>query len=232
MGMIALGSQVPKIAPVQLAEQVSSRLRDLIMEGGVGPGSRLIERDLAELLGVSRTPVREALFRLRDEGLASAHATRGLLVSCLSEGEIIQIYQAIAALERAALRSMRAVPARLPTELAAARAKLAACRGAKQMIAADSAWHEILTRQSPNGKLLEMLAPLRSLSRRYEYAFFSRAANVTRSLAGHEDVEARLQSGDLPGAADAIEAHWLNNLEPMRAAVAAASADQKNCVSP
>lgn len=218
-----------KIVSIQLPEQVRARLRDLIVEGRLQPGARLIERDLAEMLGVSRTPVREALFRLRDEGLVAAHATRGLFVNPLSETEIIQTYQAIAALERAALRSMTAVPAELPAELAAARTKLAACRGAPaRMIAADGAWHEALTRRCPNGRLLEMLAPLRSLSLRYEYAFFSRAANLTGSLAGHVDVEARLRAGNLPGAADAIEAHWLDNLEPMRAAVAAASADQKS----
>jgi DNA-binding GntR family transcriptional regulator len=220
---------IPKIVQLQLAEQVSGRLRELIFECRLLPGARLVERDLAELLGVSRTPVREALFQLRQEGLVTATHGRGLFVSALDETEIVEIYQAIAALERAALLHIRDATKMPLADLAAARARLSASfPDPARAIAADGEWHDALTRACGNAKLLHMLKPLRALSRRYERAFFSETANLERSIREHLAIETLLREGDLARAADAVEIHWLDNIAPMRAAVARA---QKSRVS-
>lgn len=222
MGVHALA--IPKIVQFQLAEQVGDRLRELIFECRLRPGARLVERDLAELLGVSRTPVREALFQLRQEGLVTASHGRGLFVSALAEEEIVELYQTIAALERAAVLHPRTAAGTL-ADLAAARARLSASAlDPAQAIAADGEWHEALTQACGNAKLLQLLKPLRALSRRYERAFFSETANLERSIREHRAIETLLRSGDLAQAADAVERHWLDNIAPMRAAVARARA--------
>src|ERR1043165_1414211 len=131
-----------RIAPIvqlQLPEQVAERLRVLILECRLAPGARLVERDLADLLGVSRTPVREALFQLRREGLVSTSDSRGLFVSGLSDAEIVEIYQALAALERAALRQLSVVADAMLSALAAARRRLLAAHGAPERAIADGA---------------------------------------------------------------------------------------------
>jgi DNA-binding GntR family transcriptional regulator len=220
---------IPKIVQLQLAEQVSGRLRELIFECRLLPGARLVERDLAELLGVSRTPVREALFQLRQEGLVTAPQGRGLFVSELDETEIAELYQAIAALERAALLHTRRADGALLADLAAARERFSASApDPARAIAADGEWHEALTRACGNAKLLHLLRPLRALSRRYERAFFGETANLERSIREHRAIETLLRRGDLARAAEAIETHWLDNIAPMRAAVARA---QKSRVS-
>jgi DNA-binding GntR family transcriptional regulator len=222
-----------RIVRLQLPEQVRDRLRALILAGDLAPGARLIERDLADLLGVSRTPVREALFQLRREGLVSGAERGGLFVSPLDEAEIAKIYALVAALERAALRLLPEVPASLPSELAAARKRLAESRGEPaRTIEADAGWHEALTRSCPNDMLLEMLKPLRAISVRYERAFFSQASNLSRSSGEHEAIETLLRAGELEKAADAVEAHWLGNIDAMRAAVSGAARSQKSRVSP
>lgn len=228
----ALGERILRLP---LPEQVKGRLRDLILAGDLAPGARLIERDLGDLLGVSRTPVREALFELRREGLVSGSERGGLFVSALDEAEIAEIYALIAALERAALRLLPAVPASLLSALAAARKLFSKAEGnPSAIIEADADWHEALTRLCPNAMLLQMLKPLRALSVRYERAFFSEASNLPRSASEHEAIEELLQKGELETAADRVEAHWLGNIEAMRAAIRATAAStlQNSRVSP
>ena len=63
--------------------QAIVRIREMILRGELGPGQRVAEAPLADLLGVSRTPVRQALPLLAQEGLLSEHETRGYVVRCL-----------------------------------------------------------------------------------------------------------------------------------------------------
>jgi DNA-binding GntR family transcriptional regulator len=109
----------------------------------------------------------------------------------------------------------------LLADLAIATARLAASRDDMlRAIAADAAWHEALTGHSRNRKLLEQLRLLRSSAARYERAFFGTPANLEQSVREHERIEALLREGAIADAADAVEAHWLENIAPMQAAVA------------
>lgn len=217
-----------KIVQIQLPQQVGERLRGLILAGRLVPGQRLVERDLGDLLGVSRTPIREALAQLRREGLVAGREKGGLFVAGLSEAEIVHVYQAMAALERASLMHLPEVSQEMLAGLEAAGQRLrSVCGDARQAIEADSAWHAALTGHVSNEKLLLMLKPLRVVSTRYELAFFREAENLDRSLHEHKAIEALLREGDFGRAAGAIERHWLESIEPMRKAVRrAGSADQ------
>ena len=65
-----------------LSDEVAERLRDAIRSGSIPPGSRLVEQELAEQLGVSRVPVREAIQTLVDEGMVRKSPHRGRLFFC------------------------------------------------------------------------------------------------------------------------------------------------------
>jgi GntR family transcriptional regulator, trigonelline degradation regulator len=80
-------------------EQVASRLRDAIVTGRFAPGRRLVERELCELTGVSRTSIREALRELESEGLITTVPHRGPVVSVVSIETAEAIYQVRAVLE-------------------------------------------------------------------------------------------------------------------------------------
>ncbi|MFF2370419.1 GntR family transcriptional regulator [Agromyces sp. NPDC058110] len=79
-------------------------LREEILDGSLGPGTVLAEVEQAERLGVSRTPVREALARLVSDGLVSAQSARVLAVAELSAGSIVDLYELREALEEQAAR--------------------------------------------------------------------------------------------------------------------------------
>lgn len=80
-------------------DDILSQLRTLILEGDLRPGERLVERTLAETLGVSRVPVREALRALEHEGLVEERATRGMVVRRLSDDDIDALFDLREALE-------------------------------------------------------------------------------------------------------------------------------------
>ena len=93
---------VPVAAPIDrqgLASAVTSRLRTMIVEGILAPGTRLNERVLCEQLAVSRTPLREAFKTLAVEGLIDVQPNRGAVVAQMSITEIAQTFEVMAALE-------------------------------------------------------------------------------------------------------------------------------------
>jgi DNA-binding GntR family transcriptional regulator len=82
-----------------LHETVVARLRDFIVEGALAPGARIAERQLCESLGVSRTPLREALKVLASEGLVELLPNRGARVARLDERDVEDMFQVMGALE-------------------------------------------------------------------------------------------------------------------------------------
>jgi len=90
--------------PALIRSQVVENLRNAILDRQLAPGRRLIERELVELTGVSRTSVREALRELAAEGLVTAIPNKGMVVSSVSAEEARQIYEVRSALEALAGR--------------------------------------------------------------------------------------------------------------------------------
>ncbi len=82
-----------------LHQEVGVRLRQRIVEGQLGPGAKLNERELAELLNVSRTPLREAIKMLAAEGLVELLPNRGAVVAQMSEQDVADTFEVIAGLE-------------------------------------------------------------------------------------------------------------------------------------
>ena len=87
---------IPRAA---LHEQVAPRLREMLVEGRIAPGAKLNERELAELLNVSRTPLREAIRRLAAEGLVELLPNRGAIAVCLTEADVVNTFEVMAGLE-------------------------------------------------------------------------------------------------------------------------------------
>jgi DNA-binding GntR family transcriptional regulator len=86
------------------ADYVYETLRDAISDGRIGVGERIREEEIARNLGVSRTPVREALHRLQQRGLLAFGAGRGLTVAALSQHQVLQLYAMREILEGSAAR--------------------------------------------------------------------------------------------------------------------------------
>ncbi|GAA2889649.1 GntR family transcriptional regulator [Streptomyces mexicanus] len=158
--MTASGDFMPE------SERVTRQLRDEILDGVRRPGSRLVERELAESLGVSRLPVREALKTLVSEGLVTPRPRTWAVVREFTASDVADLDEVRAALEplafrlaaqrhtRAGLEQLRAA---LDTELAAARAGDAV---RARRAAAD--FHQTVTALAANELLTELERVLRS----------------------------------------------------------------------
>ena len=90
---------VLSIAPAALHERVTARLRQMLVEGLIAPGAKLNERELAEVLQVSRTPLREAIRMLAAEGLVELLPNRGAVALQLSEDYVLHTFEVMAGLE-------------------------------------------------------------------------------------------------------------------------------------
>jgi DNA-binding GntR family transcriptional regulator len=127
-----------------LHEQVADRLRAMLVEGGIAPGAKLNERELAAVLRVSRTPLREAIKMLAAEGLVELVPNRGAMAVSLGEADVRHTFEVMAALEA------------LSGELAAQRIteqELAAIRGAQADMMAAYARRDLPAYYRLNGQI-------------------------------------------------------------------------------
>jgi DNA-binding GntR family transcriptional regulator len=84
---------------ISIRERVYLHIKDLILEGEFKTGDRLVERELAERLNISRTPIREALFRLESQGFVKTVPRKGVIVADISDKEIIEVFTILSSLE-------------------------------------------------------------------------------------------------------------------------------------
>ncbi|MDF2791713.1 MAG: GntR family transcriptional regulator [Neobacillus sp.] len=89
---------------LSIREHAYIYLKEMILEGELKAGDRLIERELAGKLGISRTPIREALFRLESQGFVKTVPRKGVVVSNISVSEVIEVFTILASLEVLAVK--------------------------------------------------------------------------------------------------------------------------------
>src|SRR3954451_8727081 len=92
-------ANVVSIPRAALHEHVAQRLRRMLVENQIAPGAKLNERELAEVLNVSRTPLREAIKMLAAEGLVELLPNRGAIAVSLNEADVLNTFEVMAGLE-------------------------------------------------------------------------------------------------------------------------------------
>jgi DNA-binding GntR family transcriptional regulator len=198
-----------------LTGQVRGAVRERILDGRLAPGARVNESHLATELGVSRTPLREALAGLARDGFLVAEPGRGYSVSPLTTEEANELYPILGVLEATAVR-MGGLPSgehgNALDELNAS--LLAVGESPDDAIAANFAWHERLIGACPNHRLTALVRALWNQVRRYEYAFYAPgAARVRVSADLHAGILAALRANDIDRAARLVQDHWLTDLD-------------------
>ena len=101
-GVTSLQRRALRVPRAGLHEQAARKLRALIVRGDLLPGEPLLEVGLSEALGISRTPLREALKQLAAEGLVELRLNRGAVVAPLRRDELIELFEAVSGIERCA----------------------------------------------------------------------------------------------------------------------------------
>jgi DNA-binding GntR family transcriptional regulator len=218
-----LPESVSKVSRTLAREDAYNRLRGWIIDGTLKPEEVLRDHEIAAVLGVSRTPVREALRRLEDEGLVETASNRWTRVAPLDLTKAAETYVIIEALELLALE--QAFPRLTREDLQgledANRAMQKAARQQEPALAviADEDFHELLIRHANNGELLLLLRQLKTRLRRVELAYFDATPRVHASFREHMAIIKALQERSLSRACAALRLNWAGSLERLRKSV-------------
>ena len=194
-------------------QAVLQRLRDAITAGYYRPGERLSERQLALQLGVSRTPVREALRHLEREGLVCGP---GLRVAPVSVERARQLYAVREPLELLAVRLVTERHSR--TALLQIGEALQAAEAARQagnlvaLIQANKRFHYLLAAESGNPFLCDTLTSLQGHVGLMMATSLARPDRPAETLREHWAIYERMQEGDVEGAVAACREHLANAL--------------------
>jgi DNA-binding GntR family transcriptional regulator len=191
-----------------LREQIRDEVLSRLLRGDYPVGTRINEGMLADDLGVSRTPLREALATLAAEGVLELRPNRGFWLSPVTADEIRETYPIIGSLEVLALRSSD------PTKLFALAPKLIKLademRGATPRNAGtkDDHWHNELLRFCPNQRLLHLIRSQKTVVHRYELAYFQDQARITDAAAHHRRIAEALLLNKIDTAAHELRDNW------------------------
>jgi DNA-binding GntR family transcriptional regulator len=210
----AVASQTPTVAVLSARELVRRALERGLRDGSFAPGVKLKPAALAATLGVSATPVREALIDLASAGLVRPTMRRGFRAAPLLASEASELYPLIWTLESFAIRATPLAPRDL-TELDAINAELKAAnaRSAREaVLELDAAWHQRLTGGSGNATLRAMLVDLRRRIYRYEGVYVRESGAMHTSVSEHRGITTALRRNDIDRAAALLEQNWRKGL--------------------
>ena len=196
---------------LSLRDVVCETLRRAILDGTLRPGERLMELHLARQLGVSRTPVREALRRLETDGLVETIPNRGAMVAQITVRDVEDVLEVREAMEELAVRRAccRITAAQL-AQLYAAEARFEECLRKDDLAGAaraDAAFHEVLCEAAGNRRLIQLLSDLRSHLYRYRLEYLKNKKSHAGLVSQHALICEAVKSRDEENAAQAVRSH-------------------------
>ncbi|QED49738.1 GntR family transcriptional regulator [Cytobacillus dafuensis] len=204
---------IKTIARPALRDQVYESLKKAIITLELEPGQRIMDKDLASEFGVSRTPVREALKRLEDEGLVESLPGSQTRITQIHLEEAKNAFTVVAALHRLAARL--AVPIILEEHIhlmEEMNAKLKKALDNKDVfgaVEADDQFHEILLSASGNQEIRLALERIMSKVRRLEFSKFS-SLDGMKSVDQHNEIISACRKKDASLACSLVEENWLS----------------------
>lgn len=199
-----------------LRDVVFNTLRQAILRGELQPGERLLEIHLADKLGVSRTPIREAIRKLELEGLVLMIPRKGAVVAEITEKSLRDVLEVRRALEELAMKL--ACERILDEEIeelkeAAKEFENALKTGDVTVYAeADVKFHDIIYRTTDNQRLIQLLYNLREQMYRYRVEYLKRDDSHDTLLAEHQYIIETLERRDSDEAVKAVCAHVDNQV--------------------
>lgn len=199
------------LAHLSLRDQVRRAVVEAILIGQLPAGERINETDVATKLGVSQTPVREALLGLEGEGFVESRSGRGFFVRHFSIQEASESYLLLARLETLALQLSGIPDAGTLDELRAINRDFANCGPDTQdALRLDSRFHDTLLERCPNHLLLRLIERVRRIAHRYESAYMRELSNRSPSVKQHDAILDHLAIGSLEAACQPLEANWID----------------------
>ena len=194
-----------------LREIVYEELKLLILTGKISPGMRLMEEELAEDMGVSRTPIREAIRKLEKEGLITIEPRRGAYVSQISTKDMVetlevrQNMEGLAA-ELAAQRMSEEDKEKL-RNIAKAYEEAVAAGDMAEMIRCDTAFHHIIVEATQNKILIQMVEQLQEMVLRFRYIYYDNFKRAEQMLSEHQAIYEAIAGGNTEVARESANVH-------------------------
>ncbi len=203
-------------AYLPLRDVVFHTLREAILKGELKPGERLMELQLAAKLGVSRTPIREAIRMLEQEGLAVTIPRKGAEVAKMTEKDMQDVLQIREALDE--LAASVACERIKPEQLAELRQTMHAVEEAvetgevKRIAEADVRFHDIIYQSTGNPRLENILNNLREQMYRYRVEYLKNEKNYPTLLEEHNAIVEGLSERDKGKVTSAMQKHVKNQV--------------------
>lgn len=200
-----------------LRDVVFKTLRQAILKGELKPGERLMEIHLAKKLGVSRTPIREAIRKLELEGLVIMIPRRGAVVAEITEKNMRDVLEVRRALEELAVQlACERISEPEILELKQAAEKFKSVSEGEDLVkiaAADEAFHDVIFKSTDNARLIQLLNNLREQIYRYRLEYLKKAEFRPLLLKEHQEIIERITVRDKEKATRSIDKHIDNQVE-------------------
>ncbi|MBC8087107.1 MAG: GntR family transcriptional regulator [Phycisphaerae bacterium] len=199
------------------------QLRELIVHGRLAPGTRIIESDIADRLGISRTPTRSALHRLQQEGyvaIVERTKERRLAVAPLTQSDAMELFQIVGQLEGMAARAAAERPEVDRIDLVArlrvlndelSSAGKATPAEPSRLFDLDTAFHRVYVEAGAGPRLLALHDAIKPQAERYARLYVnSLVEEIATSVAEHETINQSIEAGEPDAAGQAVENNWRN----------------------
>lgn len=200
-----------------LRDVVFHTLRQAILKGDLKPGERLMEIQLAKKLGVSRTPIREAIRKLELEGLVLMIPRKGAEVAEITEKNLRDVLEVREALERLAVQlaceQITKAQIRELKEAAGVFRDALASDNVTEIAEADEHFHDLINLATGNEKLIQILHNLREQMYRYRVEYLKNEAVFPQLLEEHESLICAIEKRQKEQAAEILCRHINNQAE-------------------
>ena len=220
---VARKSGVQRLSAVKrvgLHERAATRMRTLIVRGDLAPGAAIQETQISKQLGVSRTPLREAIKLLANEGLIELRPNRSPRIADLSPESVAELFEALAAIERGAAElAAQRLTVRDLQRLRALQSRMEAHHASRERIeysAINGEIHSLIVRGAGNGPLREAHGTLFFRAERARFLVLDAGQRWTRSVDEHAAILAALEARDGVAAGALLQSHVLRTGDAMK----------------
>ena len=194
-----------------LRELVYEELKHKILIGNVTPGTRLMEIELAESMGVSRTPIREAIRKLEKEGLVTIEPRRGAYVSDISIKDMVDIMEVREDLEGLApplaARRINEEEAKELTKITEKYSEAIKSANTDDIVKYDELFHKLVVSCSGNRTLIQMVGNVQELALRFRYLYYDDFSRYEGMPDEHYVIMNAIVNGDEGKAREEADAH-------------------------
>lgn len=199
-----------------LREIVYEQLKMQILQGIIKPGTRMMEVELADDMGVSRTPVREAIRKLEKEGLVTIEPRRGAYASEISLKDMVDTLEVREDLEglAAALAAERITPEQVKEleDITARYREAIEAKDTESIIHYDEIFHKHIVSCAENETLSQITGTVQELALRFRYFYYDDFSRYESMPGEHRAILAAISSGDTDAARETAEKH-VNHLK-------------------